>query len=163
MENKVGLDINLSGSPTSWMTITPSISLFHTHANGKYQGINLHVDDFSWSGNLELNLNSKKHTEYQSPTKVPQFKIEENYYLDLAIKQGFFNNRLQISFSVSDVFDTSEWQAHSNTDTYRLANYSKEATHAYWIGLTFNFNNFKSRPSADDSHPQKRQVIQLGQ
>ena len=82
MENKVGLDINLSGSPTSWMTITPSISLFHTHANGKYQGINLHVDDFSWSGNLELNLNSKKHTEfqalfsYQSPTKVPQFKIE---------------------------------------------------------------------------------------
>ena len=169
MENKVGLDINLSGSPTSWMTITPSISLVHAHANGKYQGINLHVDDFSWSGNLELNLNSKKHTEfqalfsYQSPTKVPQFKIEENYYLDLAIKQGFFNNRLQVSFSVSDVFDTSEWQAHSNTDTYRLANYSKEATHAYWIGLTFNFNNFKSRPSADDSHPQKRQVIQLGQ
>jgi len=169
MENKVGLDINLSGSPTSWMTITPSISLVHAHANGKYQGINLHVDDFSWSGNLELNLNSKKHTEfqalfsYQSPTKVPQFKIEENYYLDLAIKQGFFNNRLQVSFSVSDVFDTSEWQARSNTDTYRLANYSKEATHAYWIGLTFNFNNFKSRPSADDSHPQKRQVIQLGQ
>ena len=169
MENKVGLDINLSGSPTSWMTITPSISLVHAHANGKYQGINLHVDDFSWSGNLELNLNSKKHTEfqalfsYQSPTKVPQFKIEENYYLDLAIKQGFFNNRLQVSFSVSDVFDTSEWQARSNTDTYRLANYSKEATHAYWIGLTFNFNNFKSRPSADDSHPQKRQIIQLGQ
>ena len=156
MENKVGLDINLSGSPTSWMTITPSISLVHAHANGKYQGINLHVDDFSWSGNLELNLN-------QSPTKVPQFKIEENYYLDLAIKQGFFNNRLQVSFSVSDVFDTSEWQARSNTDTYRLANYSKEATHAYWIGLTFNFNNFKSRPSADDSHPQKRQIIQLGQ
>lgn len=118
---------------------------------------------------MELNLNSKKHTEfqalfsYQSPTKVPQFKIEENYYLDLAIKQGFFNNRLQVSFSVSDVFDTSEWQARSNTDTYRLANYSKEATHAYWIGLTFNFNNFTSRSSADDSHPQKRQVIQLGQ
>ncbi|MDY5535562.1 MAG: outer membrane beta-barrel protein, partial [Butyricimonas virosa] len=95
--------------------------------------------------------------------KIPQFKVEENYYLDLDIKQGFFNDRLQISFSVSDVFDTSEWQARSNTDTYRLANYSKEATHAYWIGLTFNFNNFKSRPSADDSHPQKRQVIQLGQ
>ena len=89
--------------------------------------------------------------------------LEENYYLDLAIKQGFFNDRLQISFSVSDVFDTSEWQARLNTGSYRLANYSKEATHAYWIGLTFNFNNFKSRPSADDSHPQKRQVIQLGQ
>ena len=73
------------------------------------------------------------------------------------------NDRLQISFSVSDVFDTSEWQARLNTGSYRLANYSKEATHAYWIGLTFNFNNFKSRPSADDSHPQKRQVIQLGQ
>ena len=116
-----------------------------------------------------VNFNSKKHTEfqalfsYQSPTKVPQFKIEENYYLDLAIKQGFFNNRLQVSFSVSDVFDTSEWQARSNTDTSRLANYSKEATHAYWIGLTFNFNNFTSRSSADDSHPQKRQIIQLGQ
>ena len=77
--------------------------------------------------------------------------------------QGFFNDRLQISFSVSDVFDTSEWQARSNTNTYRLANYCKEATHAYWIGLTFNFNNFKSRPSTDNSHPQKRQVIQVGQ
>lgn len=169
MENKVGLDINLSGSPTSWMTITPSISLVHTHANGKFQGIDLHVDDFSWSGDLELTLNSKKHTElqvlfsYQSPTKIPQFKVEENYYLDLAIKQGFFNDRLQISFSVSDVFDTSEWQARSKTGSYYVANYSKEATHAYWIGLTFNFNNFKSHPSADDSHPRKRQVIQLGQ
>lgn len=65
--------------------------------------------------------------------------------------------------SVSDVFDTSEWQARSNTGSYCLTNYSKEATHAYWIGLTFNFNNFKSRASANDSHPQKRQVIQLGQ
>lgn len=169
MENKVGLDINLSGAPASWMTINPSISIVHAHTNGKFQSIDLHVDDFSWSGKLELTLNSKKHTEfqvlfsYQSPTKIPQFKMEENYYLDLAIKQGFFNDRLQISFSVSDVFDTSEWQARSNTNTYRLANYCKEATHAYWIGLTFNFNNFKSRPSADDSHPQKRQVIQLGQ
>lgn len=95
--------------PASWMTITPSISLVHAHANGKYQGINLHVDDFSWSGNLELNLNSKKHTEfqalfsYQSPTKVPQFKIEENYYLDLAIKQGFFI----IAFKSVSPFPTS--------------------------------------------------------
>lgn len=49
MENKVGLDINLSGSPTSWMTITPSISLVHAHANGKYQGITFMLTDFSWS------------------------------------------------------------------------------------------------------------------
>lgn len=94
MENKVGLDINLSGTPTSWITITPSISLVHSHTNGNFR-INLHVDDFSLVGDLEPTLNSKHATEfqalfsYQSPTKVPQFKVEENYYLDLAIKQGF--------------------------------------------------------------------------
>ncbi len=71
------------------------------------------------------------------------------------------------AFKSASPFPTSSTRPNGKpiqTQTpYRLANYSKEATHAYWIGLTFNFNNFKSRPSADDSHPQKRQVIQLGQ
>ena len=99
MENKVGLDINLSGSPTSWMTITPSISLVHAHANGKYQGINLHVDDFSWSGNLELNLNSKN---------IPNFRPSSL----INHQQRFHNSKLKrITISI--------WQ--SNKDSLIIA------------------------------------------
>ncbi len=123
MENKVGLDINLSGTPSSWMTINPSISLVHTHANGKYQGINLHVDDFSWSGNLELNLNSKKHTEFQSPLSPinHQQKYHNSKLKRITIltsnQTGFFNNRLQVSFSVSDVFDHVRMASPFKTQT----------------------------------------------
>ena len=169
IQNEVGWDINLPAQIFPWMSLTPSISLLHTHSTGKFQGIDLHVDDFCWSSHVELSLFAGKYTEfqasfsYQSATKVPQFKVEENHYLDLAIKQGFLKDRLQVSFSISDVFDTSKWTARSNQGPLRLENYSKEATHAYWIGLTFNFNSYSLRPTAADSHPQKRSTIKIGQ
>ena len=100
---------------------------------------------------------------YRSPTKVPQFKLKEDYYLDLSLRQGFLKDRLQISFSVTDIFDTSEWDSRSLKGQHELANYSKEATHAYWIGLTFRFNSYTSRETPDDPHPAKRSPIRLGQ
>ncbi len=167
--NKVGLDVGIPMELTPRLALNPVFSLLHTHTTGTHEGISLRSDAFCLTNDWELTFTPLKYTEiqayfsYRSPTKVPQFKIKEDYYLDLSLRQGFLKDRLQISFSVTDVFDTSEWDARSLKGQHDLANYSKEATHAYWVGLTFRFNSYTPRETPDDLHPAKRSPIRLGQ
>lgn len=169
MQNKVGLDVEVPLELSSWLSITPVLSFTHTHSSGRFKDMDLHSDAFRWSGEIGMTLTPHKYTEFQanfqysSPTKIPQFKLKEDYYFDLSIRQGFLKDRLQLSFSVTDVFDTSEWDIRSTGKYNPLKNYSKEATHAYWIGLTFRFNSYKPREIPEDPHPIKRSPIRLGQ
>lgn len=169
MQNKIGLDIEVPLELSSWVSVNPAFSFTHTHTSGKFEDINLHSDAFCWIGDIGLTLTPHKYTEFQanfryrSPTKIPQFKLKEDYFFDLSLRQGFLKDRLQLSFSVTDVFDTSEWDIRSSGKQKPLKNYSKEATHAYWIGLTFRFNSYKTREVPDNPHPAKRSPIRLGQ
>ena len=169
MQNKIGLDVEIPLELSSWVSVTPAFSFTHTHTSGKFEGINLHSDAFCWIGDIRLALTPHKYTEFQanfcyrSPSKIPQFKLKEDYFFDLSLRQGFLKDRLQLSFSVTDVFDTSEWNIHSTRKQNPIKNYSKEATHAYWIGLTFRFNSYKTKEVPDDPHPVKRSPIRLGQ
>lgn len=169
IQNEIGLDIEIPFEPTPWLTVHPAFSFTHTHSSGKSGDIDLHTNAFCWNSDWRITIIPRKYMEFQanfryrSPTKVPQFKLEEDYYLDLSVRQGFLGDRLQISFSVTDVFDTSEWNIHSLKGQHYLQNYSKEATHAYWIGLTFHFNSYKPQQIVDDPHPVKRSSVRLGQ
>jgi hypothetical protein len=149
-QNKVGCDIDISYKFNKFISFNPALTVFHSKSSGQYNEIDLNTNDLAWSGNLKVIFRPEVKTElqlflnYNSPVELPQFNLNEIYYADIAIKRTFFNNKYSISLTVTDVFDTRNWEINSENTVYKLYNYSKSETRIFWVGLTYNFNSYKA-------------------
>ena len=65
---------------------------------------------------------------------------------------------------LTDIFNTRNWEIQSDNSIYKLNNYSKSETRIFWIGLTYNFNSFKSTKSQKNGDGENDGgIIKLGQ
>lgn len=167
---KLGCDFDIAYSINKNMTINPAFSLFSTTSTGQYNEIDLSTNSFAWTGNIKAVVKPMKRTEmqlflsYNAPIELPQFTLSEIYYADIAVKRSFFDNRLSASLTLTDVFDTRNWQIDSYNAIYSLKNHSKSETRMLWIGLTYTLSTFKAGKSpkgaGDDN---EGGIIKLGQ
>jgi hypothetical protein len=51
---------------------------------------------------------------YRGPMEFPDGKIKPNATADMAIKKGFFDNRLNLTFKISDVFNSGKFNIVTN-------------------------------------------------
>jgi outer membrane receptor protein involved in Fe transport len=149
-DNKVGSNLDLNYSLNKYLSFNPVFSLFYSKSTGQYEEIDLNTKGLAWTGSMKLSLKPEKQTEiqlffnYNSPVTLPQFKLGEIYYLDMSVKRTFLKNKLTASLTVTDIFNTSKWNIQSDNTVYQLKNNSKNETRVFWLGLTYNFNAFKS-------------------
>jgi len=169
-QNKAGTDIDITYKINKIISVNPALSVFYIKSNGKYNEIDLSTDNLAWTGNLKTIIKPKKNTElqiflnYNSPIALPQFNLSEIYYADIAVKRTIFNNKLSVSLTLSDIFNTREWAIKSDNAVYKLDNYSKSETRIFWIGLTYNFNSYKSNKSQKNGDAENDGgIIKLGQ
>jgi len=169
-QNKIGSDLDISYQFSKTFSINPGISLFYSKSTGKYNEIDLTTNNIAWTGNIKTIFKPEKKTEiqlfinYNSPIELPQFILNEIYYADLAVKRLFFDNKLTVSLTLTDIFNTRNWEINSDNIIYKLNNYSKIETRILWIGLTYNFNSFKAaKPQKSGESENGGGVIRLGQ
>jgi outer membrane receptor protein involved in Fe transport len=169
-QNKIGSDFDITYKPNKYISINPSFSIFYAKSIGQYNEIDLNTNNIAWTGNLKTIIKPEKRTEiqllinYKSPIQLPQFNVSEIYYADFAIKRTFFDNKLSVSLSLTDIFNTYYWKINSNNSIYKLNNDSKSQTRILWIGLTYNFNSFKGvKSQKDEGKANDSGIIKLGQ
>lgn len=168
--NKIGADFDATYKCNKVFSVNPGFSIFYTKAYGSYNEIDLRVNDFAWTGNIKATIKPDQKTEFQvflnynSPVQLPQFNVSEIYYADIAIKRNFLNNKLALSLSLTDVFNTRTWNIQSENSIFRMNNSSKSETRIFWIGLTFNINSFKqSKTTKNEGAENENGLIKLGQ
>ncbi|MGI6410469.1 MAG: outer membrane beta-barrel protein [Bacteroidales bacterium] len=169
-QNKIGSDFDITYKPNKYISINPSFSIFYAKSIGQYNEIDLNTNNIAWTGNLKTIIKPEKRTEiqllinYKSPIQLPQFNVSEIYNADFAIKRTFFDNKLSVSLSLTDIFNTYYWKINSNNSIYKLNNDSKSQTRILWIGLTYNFNSFKGvKSQKDEGKANDSGIIKLGQ
>jgi hypothetical protein len=167
---KTGVDMDANFKLNKVFSINPTFSLFYTNSNGAYQGIDLGTNGVAWTGNLKFTAKPDKATDiqlflnYNSPIALPQFKLSEIYYTDFAIKRAILKNKMALSFTVTDVFNTRQWIINTNNNVYKLYNRSKSDTRVFWFGITYNFNSYKSSNSQKSENADNDGgLIKLGQ
>ena len=149
-QHKVGGDLDITYKFNNYVSVNPAISLFYTKSKGFYNEIDLSTDNLAWTGNVRTTIKPEKQTEiqlllsYSSPIDLPQFRLNSIYYADVAVKRAFYGNRFSVSLTMSDIFNTRNWDISSDNLVYKLNNHSKGQTRILWVGLTYNFNSFKS-------------------
>lgn len=161
-------DINLKFSRV--FSINPAFSCFYTKTTGSYNGIDLSTNDLAWSGNIKSVFKPAENTEiqllisYNSPINLPQFSLDKIYYADLSVKQNFMDNKLGISLTLADIFNTRKWNINSENKIFTLTNNSKYDSRILWAGISYNFSaNKSSETQRNDSPENDREIIKLGQ
>lgn len=167
-QNKFGLDVDATVKWGKKLTISPALSAFYSVSSGEYQGIGLSSEGFAWTGNVKALFKPEKKTElqlflsYSSPVSLPQFDLDRIWYIDVSAKRSFFQNRFSISLTVTDVFNTKKWMVSTQNQVYSLSNNSKYETRVVWVGLTYNFNAFKSSRTQKTEGEGENGMIRLG-
>jgi outer membrane receptor protein involved in Fe transport len=168
-QNKIGGDFDGKISFGRMLTVNPGLSVFYTKSTGNYDGIDLNASSLAWTGNINTVLKLEQETEmqvllnYNSPVKLSQFSLSEIYYADLSVKRSFYDNKLAVSLTLSDIFNTRKWIVNSENKIFRLYNSSKNDTRIFWIGLTYNINSILPSSSKNEGAESDGSVIRLGQ
>jgi outer membrane receptor protein involved in Fe transport len=169
-QNKVGSDFDITYKFNKFFSINPGFSVFYTQSTGQYNEIDLNTNNLAWTGNIKTIIKPEKKTEiqlflnYNSPIELPQFNLSEIYYADIAVKRTFFDNKFSVSLTLTDIFNTLNWEIQSDNAIYKLDNYSKSESRIFWIGLTYNFNSFKGGKSQKNGDNENDGgIIKLGQ
>lgn len=168
-QNKTGADLDFVYKFNQMFSVNPALSAFYTKATGYYNETDLSLNNFAWTGNIKTTIRPDKKTDiqillnYSSPIALPQFNLSEIYYADIAFKRSFLKNKLALSLSMTDVFNTRKWIIQSQNNVFRLNNSSKSDTRIFWIGLTYNINSFKSKAQNNNATENDNTIIKLGQ
>lgn len=166
---KTGVDIDATYKFNSIFSINPTFSVFYSKSNGAYNNTDLSTSGTAWTGNLKLTVKPDKRTDiqlllnYNSPIDLPQFRLNEIYYADFAVKRNFLKNKVALSFTVTDVFNTRQWIVNTENSAYKLYNKSKNDTRIFWFGLTFNINSYKPTNGKNNEQESENSIIKLGQ
>lgn len=168
-QTKTGLDLDANYKINKVFSLNPALSVFYTKSDGKYDEIDLGTNGMAWTGNLKFSIKPEARTDFQfllnynSPIDLPQFKLNEIYYADLAVKRTFLKNKVALSFTVTDVFNTRQWVINTENSAFKLYNKSKNDTRVFWFGITYNFNSYKSSNGQKSEVENDGSLIKLGQ
>ena len=175
---KSGLDISLKVIPTKWMTATLSTNTYYVKTSGQFKKANydyighktLNIDNEGWSNNSNILIDflPNKNTDIQiqyfimTPQYYPQLTTSFTHKMNIGIKQKLLNGAMSLSLLVTDVFDTYTWEVHSYNSIYDLTNISHQKSRMLWIGISYNFNSYKQKKTADKSGDTDRGLIKFG-
>jgi hypothetical protein len=168
-QHKTGTEVDFAYKFNKILSVNPAFSVFYTKSAGNYNEIDLSLNNFAWTGNIKTTIRPDQKTDiqillnYNSPVALPQFDLSEIYYADIAVKRNFLKNKLALSLSLTDVFNTRKWIVQSDNSVFNLYNSSKNDTRIFWIGITYNINSFKSKTQNNTGTETDNTLIKLGQ
>ena len=168
--SKMGMDLDAVYKIRKSLSVNPGVSVFRVHSTGRYNEIDLSTNDVAWSANVKSMYKPDAKTEmtlllnYNSPIALPQFDLSEIYFADFGIKRNFLSNKLAVSLTLTDIFNTRKWMIQSDNTIFKLHNDSKKDSRILWLGLTYNINSFKlTKPQKNEGTENDGGLIKLGQ
>ncbi len=165
---KGGLEI--SGKQKLGRSVTTALNsnLYYGKTTGEVNGFDMRSNSLMFTGNLSLNYNLKKLGEltaqyfYTSSQTFPQFKSSPVHFCDLGYKKGLAKEKISLTITLSDLFNSKKWDIESNNHLYSLKNFSKGQSRVLWIGFSFNFNKMQISKPGKKEEETDTGLIRLG-
>lgn len=159
-----GLELHISKILWNVLDININSSIFYNSYYGIYNlkylttyGINLNSandtlssSNLSWNANATIGLKITSSTSvqifgmYNGLMKVPQGEDLPDYFANVSVQQEIFNRKLKINLTVNDVFNTNRLFGDIIDYSNYYAKYSNWRIPYAVLGITYNFNNYKS-------------------
>ncbi|MBD8489908.1 TonB-dependent receptor [Echinicola sp. CAU 1574] len=109
---------------TPWWNLNGSISLFQSRVDGSNLGEEFVSKGFAWNSKLTtdfklpLDLTLQLVGDYESPEIEAQGRDFARYSMDATLLKNFLEDKLSLSVSVRDVFNTRNFGGYNQSDDF---------------------------------------------
>jgi outer membrane receptor protein involved in Fe transport len=157
MSNGISYGVEVIGSTDifKWWKINGNVSYFKNEINGKQNGEELTNSNYSWSAKATSNMTVWKNMDiqllfnYRAPMVTIQGTMQGTWNLDLGVKKDILKNKAFISFRISDIFNTQNFNMQREDVNFYQDMYRKRESRVAYLGFTYKINGgvkSKSKP-----------------
>lgn len=148
-----GLELIGKVQATKWWDATLSANFFQNEIQGANIDPAIDNSGFSWFAKLNTNFKLPKdfsiqvNGNYDAPKVIAQGTRQEVYWLDVALRKNFLNNKASLVLNVSDIFNTRKYTNNYDFGRNIQTNYYDRETRVGNITFTYNFGGVDSKMS----------------
>jgi len=143
-----GIEFNGFTQLFDWWSLNGGYSFYGTKFDPNTTGLTNTNTSSIWNARLTSMINLGWSTDlqfnffYMSSNITPQSKSKGMFFSDLGLKKTLFDNKLSVSFRVSDVFNAMRFRNETNGNNfYSFVNF-KPNSQVFTISIQYNINNF---------------------
>lgn len=155
-KNKVARFLNLTTTLNGYYSAMTDI-YYDTDLDGVADLLYESANSFSWSARLMANFmftrtfSGQISGSYNSAKVVAQGTSKGQYVVDLGVRKSFLDRKLNLSFSVRDLFNSRSWATTTEGDNFwqYSENFSRGTNLS--LSLSYNFGNSSKKDRRSDS------------
>jgi outer membrane receptor protein involved in Fe transport len=146
-QKSAGLEVILSGKVFDWWELDLSSDFFYNQIDASNLGYGNKKDVISTTAKLNSFYKITPSTFFQlnffyhSPRITPQGTREQRFYLNAGMKQQFFDKRIDLTLTVSDLFGLYKSRWHIDTpELLQLTNRNRKEP-VFYFGINWRFGS----------------------
>ena len=165
-----GVELMLNYKPTKWWMFNLMGNVYQYRMKGELYGKVIDQSSTNWNARFNNTFTITKTTKlqidgmYNSPTTSSQGKRDGFAFTNMAVRQDFFDNKLNVTFSVRDVLNTAKFgfESTDNKTFYSKSSFDMKSP-VFSLALSFKINNFKQqRKPSESENGQGGESIDMG-
>ena len=156
-ENKFGLDLNYSISPTNWLRLFGNVNLFRYKNEISYNDITTTNEGNSTKAKitaglrLDKSLNIQIQGDFRGKQKSYNTIQKDSYSMNFGISKNIWNNTGTIGFSIQDVFNNRKMKSYTDSDTFTRYAEMQMRPRQFMLSFSYRFKN----NNAKENQPKK--------
>jgi outer membrane receptor protein involved in Fe transport len=149
--SSAGLEFVLSTAIGNLATINLSTNTFYNTIDASSLGYSKKKSIIAWSANLSAGINLSKSTvlqitsNYVAESLTPQGRQMPSFVINTGFKQEFFNRKLALIVTVSDVFNSLRNSTIVDTPELYEKIIRRRSARIIYAGFTYTFGNQKKK------------------
>jgi outer membrane receptor protein involved in Fe transport len=149
--NSAGLELVLSNTFGKLGNINLSTNIFYNTIDASGLGFSNNKSIIAWSANLNAGINLSKNSvlqitsSYSAENLTPQGRQMPSFVINTGFKQEFFNRKLTLIATVSDVFNSLKNITIIDTPELYEKIVRRRSARIIYAGLTYTFGNQKKK------------------
>lgn len=163
-----GLELMINTNPTKWWMLNIMGNAYHYAIDGNIneQAINMEPS-FNWHARFSNIFSVGKTTKlqfdgmYHSPTNTAQGSREGFMFTSLAVRQDLFDNKLNLTLSVRDVFDTAKFGFESSGKGFYTSRNFDMKSPVVSLSLSYKINNYRQKRGVQNTESYESEEMNM--
>lgn len=157
-------NVNAPVKITKWWDTNNNLNAFYMAFDGPLNGQYLHQGQFAWQ--LRSNhtftiwptFTAEASANYRSSLIYSVYRIGAQWSVDAGLNKSFYNKKVNLKFSVSDIFDTRIQDVRTRFGGLHAIINQKNETRVARLTLTVNFGNLKNGARRETQSEEKSRI-----
>lgn len=141
----LGLELVVSLELGNTFTSNLSLNGFYNQIDASNIGYSANKSTYTWAGSWNMNMHLWAQTmlqvnaNFQARRLTPQGEMNPNYVVNMGLRQDVFDDKLTLTFTVSDLFNTLRRELLVNTPTLIQDQIARRDSHIFYVGASWHF------------------------